>query len=74
MLNTVKVRLQPLVSNLNLPTVIKTAVPPGDPVEKLFIATQVGEIFHFANGAVEIFRYKDRIIELLTVGMMSGVC
>jgi hypothetical protein len=65
LLNTVKVRLQPLVSNLNLPTVIKTAVPPGDPVEKLFIATQVGEIFHFANGAVEMFLdIRDRIIEL----------
>lgn len=39
------VRLRPIVKNLNLPTVIKTAVLPGDSMESLFIATQVGEIF-----------------------------
>ena len=51
----VKVRLQPIVSNINLPTVLKTAILPGDSVERLFIATQVGEIFYIGNGVIRTF-------------------
>ena len=46
MLEKVKVGLRPIVSNINLPTVLKTAILPGDTSERLFIATQVGEIFY----------------------------
>ncbi|UUZ93984.1 hypothetical protein LJK87_04850 [Paenibacillus sp. P25] len=51
----VKVGLQPIVSKLNLPTVLKTAVLPGDSIERLFIATQVGEIFYIGNGDIRTF-------------------
>lgn len=51
----VKVNLWPLVSNINLPTVLKTAVLPGDTIERLFIATQVGEVFYIGNGVIETF-------------------
>lgn len=64
-MNNVKVRLQPMVSNLNLPTVLKTAILPGDSTEKLFIATQVGEVFHLGNGTIGIFLdIRSRILEL----------
>ena len=39
----IKVNLQPIVKNINLPTVLKTAIMPGDSEESLFIATQVGK-------------------------------
>ncbi|WP_026566728.1 PQQ-dependent sugar dehydrogenase [Bacillus sp. UNC41MFS5] len=51
----VRVRLQPIVSRINLPTVLKTAILPGDSIERLFIATQVGEIFYIGNGAIRTF-------------------
>lgn len=51
----VKVKLRPIVSNINLPTVLKTAILPHDSVENLFIATQVGEIFYLTNGGVQLF-------------------
>lgn len=51
----VKVNLQPIVSNINLPTVLKTAILPGDLYERLFIATQVGEIYHIGNESIETF-------------------
>ena len=51
----VKVRLQPIVRNINLPTVLKTAFLPGDTFERLFIATQVGEIFYVGNGGLQTF-------------------
>src|SRR5690606_20307415 len=51
----VKVRLRPIVSRLNLPTVIKTAILPGESMESLFIATQVGEIFYVRNRDVRTF-------------------
>lgn len=51
----VKVNLQPLVNNINLPTVIKTAILPGDLSESLFIATQVGEIFYLSGNNIRIF-------------------
>ena len=66
----VKVGLQPIVSNINLPTVLKTAILPGDTVERLFIATQVGEIFYVGNGTIETFLdIRSRIIKL---GASSG--
>jgi hypothetical protein len=61
----VKVSLQPLVGRINLPTVLKTAILPGDSVERLFIATQVGEIFYIGNGVIETFLdIRPRIIKL----------
>lgn len=51
----VKVNLLPLVSKINLPTVIKSTILPGDTIERLFIATQVGEIFYIGNGTLETF-------------------
>ncbi|SFC09020.1 Glucose / Sorbosone dehydrogenase [Bacillus sp. OV322] len=60
-----KVSLRPLVSKINLPTVLKTTILPGDSVETLFIATQAGEIFCIANGAVKNFLdIRPRIIKL----------
>lgn len=51
----INVRLQPMVTNINLPTVIKTAILPADREESLFIATQVGEIFYVRNGRLGTF-------------------
>ncbi|MGG0655878.1 PQQ-dependent sugar dehydrogenase [Rummeliibacillus pycnus] len=51
----VKVSLRPIVSKINLPTVLKTAILPGDSIERLFIATQVGEIFYIGNGVINTF-------------------
>ena len=61
----VKVGLQPIVSNLNLPTVLKTAILPGDSFERLFIATQVGEIFYAGNGEIKTFLdIRSRVLKL----------
>nr|WP_312579266.1 PQQ-dependent sugar dehydrogenase [Sedimentibacter sp.] len=61
----VNVSLRPIVRNLNLPTVIKTATLPGDSTESLFIATQIGEIFYIRNGIINLFLdIRQRIIEL----------
>ncbi|AZU61944.1 PQQ-dependent sugar dehydrogenase [Neobacillus mesonae] len=61
----VKVRLRPVVSKINLPTVLKTTIPPGDSMERLFIATQVGEIFYIGNSSVRTFLdIRSRIIKL----------
>ncbi|MFO1445162.1 PQQ-dependent sugar dehydrogenase [Bacillus sp. Bva_UNVM-123] len=63
----VKVSLRPIVSKLNLPTVMKTTILPGDSRETLFIATQVGEIFYIRNGVVSTFLdIRERIIKLGT--------
>ncbi len=51
----VKVRLRPIVTKLNLPTVLKTTILPGESIETLFIATQVGEIFYIGNGVIKTF-------------------
>lgn len=51
----VKVSLRPIASRLNLPTVMKTAILPGDTIERLFIATQVGEILYIGNGSLRTF-------------------
>lgn len=61
----VKVHLQPLVGNINLPTVLKTAILPGDNTERLFVATQIGEIFYIGDGAIETFLdIRPRVLEL----------
>ena len=61
----VKVRLRPIVSKINLPTVLKTAILPGDSIERLFIATQVGEIFYIGNGVIRTFLdIRPQIIKL----------
>ncbi|MEH7344762.1 PQQ-dependent sugar dehydrogenase [Bacillus sp. JJ1532] len=63
----VKVNLRPIVSKLNLPTVMKAAILPGDSKETLFIATQVGEIFYIRNGVIRTFLdIRPRIIKLGT--------
>lgn len=54
-MKNVNVSLRPIISNINLPTVIKTAILPGDTIESLFIATQVGEIFYVRNGIIGLF-------------------
>jgi hypothetical protein len=51
----VKVNLRPIVNRINLPTVLKTTVLPGDSIERLFIATQVGEIFYIGNEGLKTF-------------------
>ncbi|MDM5453546.1 PQQ-dependent sugar dehydrogenase [Peribacillus simplex] len=60
-----KVSLRPIVSKINLPTVLKTTILPGDSIERLFIATQVGEIFYIGNGVIRIFLdIRSRILKL----------
>lgn len=60
-----KVGLRPIVSKINLPTVLKTAILPGDSIERLFIATQVGEIFYIGNGDIRTFLdIRPRILKL----------
>ncbi|MBB6732359.1 PQQ-dependent sugar dehydrogenase [Cohnella zeiphila] len=66
----VKVRLRPLVSKLNLPTVLKTTILPGDSNERLFIATQVGEIFYIGNR--DIVTFLDIRPRILKLGASSG--
>jgi len=64
-LKKVKVSLQPIVSKINLPTVLKTAILPGESMERLFIATQVGEIFYIGNESVRTFLdIRPRILKL----------
>lgn len=61
----VKVALRPIVGRINLPTVIKTTILPGDSNESLFIATQPGEIFHISDGNIKTFLdIRQRIIAL----------
>ncbi|MFJ7994929.1 PQQ-dependent sugar dehydrogenase [Peribacillus frigoritolerans] len=61
----VKVGLRPIVSKINLPTVLKTTILPGDSIERLFIATQVGEIFYIGNGDIRTFLdIRHRILKL----------
>lgn len=63
-----KVSLRPIVSKLNLPTVLKTTILPGDSFERLFIATQVGEILYIGNGVIRTFLdIRPRIIKLGTI-------
>ncbi|PFT53958.1 glucose dehydrogenase [Bacillus cereus] len=61
----VKVRLQPIVSKINLPTVLRTTILPGESIERLFIATQIGEIFYIGDGEIRTFLdIRSRIIKL----------
>lgn len=61
----IKVRLQPIVTRTNLPTVLRTAILPGDSTESLFIATQVGEIYYPGDKVINTFlNIRSRIIEL----------
>ncbi|WP_163103533.1 PQQ-dependent sugar dehydrogenase [Peribacillus alkalitolerans] len=61
----IKVSLRPIVSKINLPTVLKTTILPGDSIERLFIATQVGEIFYIGNREIRTFLdIRSRIIKL----------
>lgn len=64
-MNHVKVRLRPIVSGINLPTVLKTTFLPGDSIESIMIATQVGEIFYIRNGTIGTFLdIRQRILKL----------
>lgn len=48
-----------------MPTVLKTAILPGDSIERLFVATQVGEIFYIKDGAIRTFLdIRSRILKL----------
>ncbi|TGE37402.1 glucose dehydrogenase [Desulfosporosinus fructosivorans] len=61
----ITVSLRPIVSKINLPTVLKTTIHPGDSIERLFIATQTGEIFYIGNGVIETFLdIRPQIIKL----------
>ena len=65
MLPKIRVSLRPLVHNINLPTVLKTAILPGDSAERLFIATQAGEILYQADGGWRtLLNIGPRIIRL----------
>ena len=66
----VKVHLRPMVNKINLPTVLKTAILPGDSIERLFIATQIGEIFYIGNGVMEIF--LDIRSQIIALGVSTG--
>jgi hypothetical protein len=64
-LKKVKVNLRQVVNNINLPTVLKTTILPADSIERLFIATQIGEIFYIGNGVINTFLdIRPRIIKL----------
>lgn len=69
-MNKVKVGLRPIVRNINLPTVLKTAILPGDFMERLFIATQVGEIFYIGNGGLRYF--LDIRSQIIALGRNGG--
>lgn len=61
----IPVALRAIVDNLDLPTVIKTAILPGDNVERLFIATQTGEIFFTGDQYLESFiNLQDSVLAL----------
>lgn len=66
----VKVRLRPVIHNINLPTVIKKAVFPGSSTPRLFIATQPGEILTVDGGVVETF--LDIRPQVLKLGETGG--
>jgi hypothetical protein len=66
----IKVGLRPIASQLNLPTVLKTTLLPGDSMEQLFIATQVGEIFYIGNDSIRTF--LDIRARILKLGASGG--
>lgn len=64
------VKLKPILSHINLPTVIKTATFPGDWRESLFVATQPDEIYYIRDGFIGVFLdIRGRILRL---GGISG--
>lgn len=68
-MNRLRVGLQPILNNLNLPTVIKTTIFPGEQEESLVIATQVGEIFYIINDTIgTLLDITGEVIELGTDG------
>lgn len=69
-MNKLKVNLRPIINHINLPTVIKTAVFPGDWLDSIFIATQPGEIFFIRNGMIGTF--LDLRKNILSLGSSSG--
>ena len=69
-MRTVRVHLEPIATRVNLPTVIKTAVPPGDSQERLFFATQVGEIFEQRGNSFVLFLDIRPLV--LTLGLTAG--
>ncbi len=66
----VKVNLRPIISNINLPTVLKTAMLPGDFTENLFVATQVGEIFYISEQ--NIWTFLDIRSQIIKLGASNG--
>lgn len=73
--NKVAVNLRPIISNINLPTVVKAAMLPGDSVESIFVATQPGEIFNIRNGQARLFWIFANGLSawVKTAAMMNGV-
>lgn len=65
-----KVNLQPIISKINLPTVLKTSIFPGDSTESIFITTQVGEIFFIKNGVIGTF--LDICPQIIKLGASGG--
>ncbi|EHQ89094.1 PQQ-dependent sugar dehydrogenase [Desulfosporosinus youngiae] len=65
----IKVSLRPILTKINLPTVLKTTILPGDSIERLFVATQTGEIFYLGNGVIRTFLdIRPQIIKLGVAG------
>lgn len=69
-MKTVRVHLQPIAERINMPTVMKTAIPPGDSTERIFIATQVGEIFVQSGNAFNLFLDIRPLV--LTLGLTAN--
>lgn len=67
----VKVNLHPIVNNINLPTVLKTARLPSDSRERLFIATQVGEIYYIKNE--DVIPFLDISSQIIKLGISDLV-
>lgn len=66
----IKVNLNPIISNINLPTVLKSAMLPGDFAESLFVATQVGEIFCISGE--NIWTFLDIRPQIIDLGISTG--
>lgn len=64
-LKNIKVNLNPILNNINLPTVIKTAILPNTDNESIFVATQIGQILRIEETISTIFLdIRDKIIQL----------
>jgi hypothetical protein len=61
----VRVSLRPIVNNISLPTVLKTATLPGEQTERLFFATQPGVIYYMGDNGAEVFLdIRSRVLRL----------